>query len=232
MNKKRVLVKITGEAFDKDGSFDADLIKDIARQVKELSDKYYFSFVTGAGNIFRGNQHGKALGIQPKTSHQIGMISTMINGLILKDVFRSEGIKCNLLSALHNSQLDTVKNSNIEKNEREGSYMIFVAGTGNQFFSTDTAAILRGLQINADIVWKASNIDGAYDKNPAEHSDAKRFEKISHLEAIEKRLGIMDLTAFALAEQYHLPIKIFDVTSKNALVRAATEEDFGSLVTN
>jgi uridylate kinase len=230
MTKKRVLVKITGEAFDKDGSFDAGLIKDIARQVKELSDKYYFAFVTGAGNIFRGNQHGKALGLEPKTSHQIGMIATMVNGLILKDVFRNEGINCNLLSALHNSQLDTVKNSNIEKNERAGSYIIFVAGTGNQFFSTDTAAILRGLQINADVVWKATNVDGAYEENPSTNPDAKKIEKITYLEAIEKRLGIMDLTAFALAEQHHMPIRIFDIRSENALIKAANDETFGSLV--
>ena len=173
--------------FCKDGSFDASFIKNIAQQIKSLSNQYYFSFVTGAGNIFRGNQHGKALGLEPKTSHQIGMISTMINGLILKDIFRSEGINCNLLSALHNSQLDTVKNSNIERNEQAGSYIIFVAGTGNQFFSTDTAAILRGLQINADIVWKATNVDGAYDKDPRTNPNAKKIKKNNIFRSYRKK---------------------------------------------
>lgn len=230
MSKKKVLVKITGEAFSKEGSFNSDLLKDIARQVKELSDKYYFGFVVGAGNIFRGNQHGKALALKQTTSHQIGMIATMINGLILQDVFRAEGIKCNLLSALHNAHLDTVKNSNIEKNEKEGVFMVFVAGTGSQFFSTDTAAILRGLQIEADEVWKATNVDGVYDKDPSKYPDATKIEKIKYLDAIEKRLGIMDLTAYSLAEQYHLPIKIFNVTSNNALIKAANDKNFGSLI--
>src|SRR5579872_2854678 len=163
MAKKNILLKITGNVLKpiKKNGLDIVEVKSIAKQIKKLKDTHQFSLVIGGGNFFRGNIEGKSLGLDPLVSHQVGMLATMMNGLVIKDVFESHGISSVILSANQNfSVCDTVNQNNIEKSLESGKSIIFTGGTGNPFFSTDTAAILRALQIRADQVWKGTNVDG------------------------------------------------------------------------
>lgn len=231
--KKTVLLKITGEVLNskKNGNVDNQLVISLAKQIKELSTTHYFGVVIGGGNFFRGNKQGKQLGISASVGHQIGMLATMMNGLIVKDLFEQHGIACTLLCAVPSNEVGkTISQQAIESARQKNHCMIFSGGTGNPFFTTDTTAVLRGLQIEADIVWKGTHVKGIYTQDPTKDPNARFLERISYQQALNENLRIMDPTAFALAKEHHLPIRIFDIFTDNALIKAATDKTFGSIV--
>ncbi len=233
MTKKRILLKLTGNTFTNDkGELDSSLLRSIASQIKQLSD-YSFAIVTGAGNFFRGNQHGKKLGLSQSQAHQIGMLATGLNGLIIQDIFSQEGLDSSILTAFECPTLGhAISSHTIKTIQAKSKVIIFVGGTGNPYFSTDTAAVIRGLQIGADQIWKATNVDGIYDKDPNKDSSAQLIKQISYDDAYNNGLKIMDATAFALAREHSLPIRIFNIFEPDALIKAANNADFGSFVSS
>lgn len=229
---KIILLKLTGIALlNEKKELNTTLINSIAKQIHSLRDKYYFAVVIGGGNFFRGDEQGKKLGIKPNIGHQVGMLATVINGLLIKNSFEETGIDNIILSSIENHFTGKFANQdNIDEALRNNKSIIFVAGTGNPFFSTDTASVLRALQINAHEVWKATNVDGVYDEDPKTNSNAKLIKKLTLTEAINKKIGIMDLAAFALAQQHSLPIRIFNIFETDALIKASKDNNFGSLI--
>lgn len=231
-SNKIILLKLTGTALiNKDKELDATLIDSIAKQINKLKDNYRFAIVIGGGNIFRGNEQGKKLKIKPTIAHQIGMFATVINGLLIKNVLDENGIDNIILSSIENNFTGKfATQDNINEALKDNKSIIFVAGTGNPFFSTDTAAVLRALQINAHEVWKATNVDGIYDKDPKKNLNALLIKNMSINNAINEKNGIMDQTAFVLAAQHSLPIRIFNIFENDALIKASKDNNFGSLI--
>ncbi len=233
MIKKKLLLKLTGSALKgQDGSrLSTAFIDSIAKQIKSLQGTHIFSLVIGGGNIFRGGRDGKLLGLDPSVSHQIGMLATNINALIIKEVFQMNGIASVILSAQQSLDIGNLASqNNISKALRENYCIIFSGGTGNPFFSTDTAAVLRALQINADEVLKGTDVEGVFDEDPKLISDAKLLKKIEFKQALEKKLNIMDHMAFVLASENSLPIRVFNVFEENSILKVCKNNDFGSLI--
>ncbi len=232
-SKKNILLKITGElllASDKQ-SENSLLIRSLAQQIKALASSHYFAIVIGGGNFFRGNNQGKALGITSNTSHYVGMFATIMNGLLITDIFQQEGLITTLLSALSIPEVGLpISPHTIECAMRTTNTIVFAGGTGNPFFTTDTAAILRGLQIKADEVWKGTIVDAIYDADPKKVLHAQQIKKISHQEVLNKNLAFMDTTAITLAQEHCMPIRVFNIFQPNALITAASDISFGSIV--
>lgn len=234
MDKRtRILLKITGEILlspDKH-TLDGRQLALLAQQIYGLRDTHYFGIVIGGGNFFRGSKHGKALGITPSVGHQIGMLATMMNGLIVKDVLEKNGINSIIFCAVPTSEVGIpISNQGIQSALETSTCMVFTGGTGNPFFTTDTTAVLRGLQINAQEVWKGTSVDGVYTGDPKLDPHATRITSISYKEVLSKRLGIMDATAIALAQEHKLSIKVFDIFQQDALLKAAQDKQFGSVI--
>lgn len=235
MSKERVLVKITGLALVS-GSADIHpraFMNNLAAQLKKLQPTHQFGIVVGGGNFFRGDEHGAFYGLAPAVAHQVGMLATALNGLILQNIFHQNGLPCALLSAQPMDALgipEVAHQIAIEQALAADQIIIFVGGVGAPFFSTDTTAVVRALQMGASCVWKATNIDGVYNKDPRFSSRAKKYDTISYTVAIEKQLSIMDLSAFALAYKHRLKIRVFNLFGKNSLLHAARNASFGTLV--
>lgn len=231
-SKKRILLKLTGEIFlNKERHLTASLASNIVAQIKQLNETHQFGIVIGGGNFFRGSQHGTQMGIRNSVAHQIGMLGTMMNGLMLKDLIEQQELPAELFCAMPSPEVGiAISPQTINECLHDGCTLIFTGGTGNPFFTTDTTAVLRGLQINADEIWKGTSIDGAYDKDPKKHADARRFTQLSFRQALQDKIGVMDLTAYAMAETYRQRIRIFDIFSQNALLQAAQNKEFGSLI--
>ena len=230
--KKRILLKLTGEIFlNKERQLSATFVGTLMKQIKQLHETHLFGIVIGGGNFFRGSQHGTKMGIRSSVGHQIGMLGTMMNGLMLKDLIEQQEIRAELFCAMPSPAIGKPTSQQlIDTALNEGKTMIFTGGTGNPFFTTDTTAILRALQINADEIWKGTTVDGVYDKNPATHSDALLLKHVSYRKALQDKLGVMDLTAYAMAETHNQRIRIFDIFAHNALLQAAQDKEFGSLI--
>ncbi len=233
MRKKRILLKLTGEIFlDRhQHTLTPDIAKHLIEQIKKLQESHLFGIVIGGGNFFRGNQHGKAMSLRPAISHQIGMLGTMMNGLMLKDLCEQQDITAELFCAMPSPEVgkpiaqQTITNSLTNQN-----VLIFTGGTGNPFFTTDTTAILRALQIEADEVWKGTMVDGIYTADPIKVPTAERLDTITYDHAMKEKLGIMDLTAYAMAERYHVPVRVFDIFAPNALLKIVQNPKFGSTI--
>jgi uridylate kinase len=239
MSKQTVLIKLTGEIFlasrgsDKGMGVDSSIARALARQIKQLLVCYNIGIVIGGGNFFRGRREGVDLGIEPTISHQIGMLATVMNGLILHNVLDQEGVSATLFTALEIPLVGkTTSFQEIKAALTNKSCLIFTGGTGNPFFSTDTAAIVRALQMNAQQVWKATNVEGIYDADPRIHPGATLLPHTTFSYAIDHRLGIMDATALLLAQEHHLPIRVFSSFTPNALLRAAEDPTFGTTITS
>lgn len=233
MAKKNILLKITGNILKplKEKGLDTIVVKSIAQQIKKLKETHQFSLVIGGGNFFRGNIEGKSLGLDPIISHQVGMLATTMNGLVIKDVFEKNGVPSIILSANQNfSVCDTINQNNIEKAMELEKSIIFTGGTGNPFFSTDTAAILRALQIKADQVWKGTNVEGIFSVDPKLEQNAELLKKITFKQVIEKKIGIMDQTSFVLASENGLSIRVFNIFEQDSILKVCHNDDFGSLV--
>ncbi len=233
MSKKRILLKLTGEIFlDKNGAPTSENVRSVIAQIKKLSDQFQFGIVVGGGNFFRGSQHGTRMGVRSSVGHQIGMLATMMNGLMLKDFIEQDELSAELLCAMPSPEIGKpISQQSIYTSLKKDEILIFTGGTGNPYFTTDTTAILRALQIQADQVWKGTSIDGVYSADPKKDATAKKLETITFKDAIEKQLGIMDLTAYAMAEQHDETIRIFDIFAPDALLHAARDPQFGSTIT-
>ena len=230
---KRVLLKLSGEALMGDDAFGinretisrmADEIAEVARLGVEVA------IVIGGGNIFRG-MAGGAAGMDRATADYMGMLATVMNALALADTMNRTGMTARVMSAINIDQVvePYVRPKALQYLE-EGKVVVFAAGTGNPFFTTDTAAALRGAEIGAEIVLKATKVDGVYTADPKKDPSATRYDKLTFDEAISKSLGIMDATAFALCRDQKLPIKVFSIFKPGALKRVVLGEDEGTLV--
>lgn len=231
--KKRILLKLTGEIFlDKDKKQLSSVTPSaIIKQIKQLSTMHQFGIVVGGGNFFRGKQHGKQLGITPSVGHQVGMLATMMNGLILGDFLEQEGLSTSLLCAMPSPEVgNPISQEGILHAIKNGHIMVFTGGTGNPFFTTDTNAILRALQMSADEIWKGTCVDGVYNTDPRQKTDAQLLKTVSFAQALQQKLGIMDPTAYALAEQYGQTVRVFNIFEPNALLNAAQDKNFGSTI--
>jgi uridylate kinase len=230
---KRVLLKLSGEALMGEDAFGINrqtierMVDEIA-QVSELGVE--MGVVIGGGNIFRGVALGSA-GMDRATADYMGMLATIMNALALADVMRQKGINARVQSAINIEQIvePYIRPKAIRYLE-EGKIVVFAAGTGNPFFTTDTAAALRGTEIGAQMVLKATKVDGVYSADPMVDSSARRYERISFDDAIVRNLKIMDATAFALCRDQNLPITVFSITKPGAMRRVIMGEAEGTLV--
>ncbi len=230
---ERVLLKFSGEALMGDGQFglDAQTLRQVVSEVKALRELgVEVGLVVGGGNIFRGAQI-MGSGIQRTTGDHMGMMATVINALALRDVIEDMGMPSVIYSAMGIEGVSHGFNANhVKKGMAEGQVAIFAAGTGSPFFTTDTAAALRGIEIDADIVLKATKVDGIYTADPAKDSTAERLAELSYDDVIQKNLQVMDMTAFVLCRDHKMPIRVFDMFKKDAVIRIVKGEDEGTLV--
>ena len=230
---KRILVKLSGEALMGDDPFGINR-STIERIVDEIAQVVHLGVETGVviggGNIFRGVALGAA-GMDRATADYMGMLATIMNALALADVMRQKGLDSRVQSAINVEQVvePYIRPKAIRYLE-EGKVVLFAAGTGNPFFTTDTAAALRGSEIGAEIVLKATKVDGVYTADPLRDATARRFERITFDEAIQRNLKVMDATAFALLRDNKLPIMVFSIFKPGALKRVVLGEDEGTLV--
>ncbi len=229
----RILLKLSGEALMGGDSFgiNRETVDRMVAEVKEVSELgVQIGIVIGGGNIFRGVSQGAA-GMDRATADYMGMLATVMNALALQDAMRHAGLASRALSALNIEQViePYIRGKAIRYLE-EGKIVIFAAGTGNPFFTTDTAAALRGSEMGAEIVLKATKVDGVYTADPKRDPSAKRYGRISFDEAISRNLKVMDATALTLCRDQKLPISVFSIFNKGALQRVVVGEDEGTLV--
>lgn len=233
MNVTRLLIKITGSflTFHDPDALIAR-IKSLAAQLKILASRNYkVALLIGGGNIFRGSEHGKRLSITPSRGHTIGMLATVINAVMLADLLSHEELKTTLLSAFPVPGIARVVSAeNITTAFQQEHIIIFGGGIGTPFFSTDTAAIIRALEIQAHTVWKATSVPGVFDADPQTHKNAQLLPNITFQYALNNKLQIMDQTALVLAQQHHLVIKVFDIFTQDALLKATDDPHFGSVI--
>jgi uridylate kinase len=231
----RILLKLSGEALMGNDAFgiNREMIDKIVQQVKEVSDLgVQIGIVIGGGNIFRGVSQGAA-GMDRATADYMGMLATVINALALQDAMNRAGLVARVQSALNIEPVcePYIRGKAIRYLE-EGKIVIFAAGTGNPFFTTDTAAALRGREMEAKIVLKATKVDGVYTADPKKDPTATRYQKLTFDEAFVKNLQVMDATALALCRDQKLPINVFSIFKEGALRRVVMGEDEGTLVHN
>ncbi|HEV8261883.1 MAG TPA: UMP kinase [Burkholderiales bacterium] len=230
---KRILLKLSGEALMGDDAYgvNRETIDRIVSEVKEVVGLgVEVGVVIGGGNIFRGMAPAAA-GMDRATADYMGMLATVMNALALQDAMRRQGLKSRVQSAINIEQVaEPYIRGKAMRYLEEGRVVIFAAGTGNPFFTTDTAAALRGMEMNVDIVVKATKVDGVYTDDPKTHPDAMRYKRVSFDEAIVKKLKVMDATALTLCRDQKLPICVFSIFKAGALKRVVLGEDEGTLV--
>jgi uridylate kinase len=230
---KRILLKLSGEALMGEGEYGIDpaVIRTMATDIAAVvSQGVQVGLVIGGGNIFRGAGLA-ARGMDRVTGDHMGMLATVINALAMQDVLQGMGVPTRVMSAL---TMDQVCESYVKRRAVErlsaGDVVIFAAGTGNPFFTTDSAASLRAIEIGADLMLKATKVDGVYNADPMKDPSATRYERLSFDEAIEQRLAVMDTTALVLCRDQHMPIRVFNMHQPGNLARIIQGEDVGTLV--
>jgi uridylate kinase len=230
---KRILLKLSGEALMGEQSFGISrttiegMVQDIAQVVRLEVE---LAIVIGGGNIFRGVALGSS-GMERATADYMGMMATIMNAMALQDAMQRVGLEARVQSALNVEQVvEPYIRPKALRYLEEGKVVIFAAGTGNPFFTTDTAAALRGSEVGAQIVLKATRVDGVYSADPNKDPSAVRYARISFDDALARNLQIMDATAFALCRDQRLPIRVFNIAKPGALLRAVLGEDEGTLV--
>lgn len=231
---KRIVLKLSGESFQGAQGFgiDAETVHSIARDVKQVYDLgVQMAIIVGGGNIFRGTRQ-KSLSIDRATGDYMGMLSTVINGLALQDALEKQGVFTRLQSAIEMHQVaEPFIRRRAMRHLEKGRVVIFAAGTGNPYFSTDTAAALRAMEIKANVILKATRVDGIYDADPEKVPGAKMFERITYLDVIQKGLAVMDSTAISLCMDNRMPIIIFNMNAPGNIRRVVMGEKVGSTVT-
>ena len=230
---KRILLKLSGEALmgDFDYGIDPKVINRIASEVSQVKDLgIQIALVIGGGNIFRGAGLSES-GMDRVTGDHMGMLATVINSLALQDALESIDVDARVMSALqiHEVCEDYIRRRAIRHLEKN-RIIILAAGTGNPFFTTDTAASLRAVEIGADVLLKATMVDGVYDSDPKKDKNATIFEKISYDQVLNKKLNIMDATAVVVCRDNNLPLRVFNLIEKDALINTMTNERVGTLV--
>jgi uridylate kinase len=230
---KRVLLKLSGEAFagEADSGIDPEVIRSIAEEVAQVYQSgVQVGVVIGGGNIIRGATLSK-VGFDRVSADQMGMLATVINCLAMQDALEKLGIFTRVMSAIKMSSIaEFYIRRRAVRHLEKGRITLFAAGTGNPYFTTDSAATLRAIETNCDIIMKATNVDGIYDKDPNKHKDAVRYETITYTEAINRQLKVMDTSAFALCRENNIPILVFNMNVPGNLVKAARGEKIGTLV--
>ena len=230
---RRLLLKLSGEALMGDENFgiDAKFLDRMAEEIKELVELgVEVGLVIGGGNLFRGEGLAKA-GMNRVVGDHMGMLATVMNGLAMRDALHRAFVNAKLMSAIPlNGVCDSYNWTDAIKMLKSGRVVIFAAGTGNPFFTTDSAACLRGIEIEADVVLKATKVDGVYDSDPAKNPDAVMYSHLSYNEVLEKELKVMDLAAFTLARDHTMPIRVFNMTTPGCLKRVVLGENEGTLI--
>ena len=230
---KRYLLKLSGEALIGKYNYgiDPDIVSEISENIVEVSKtKNQLAVVVGGGNIFRGAGLAEA-GLDRVTGDNIGMLATVINSLALQDAIEKLGVQCRVMSAVRINQIseDYIRRRAIRHLEKN-RVVIFAAGTGNPFFTTDTAASLRAIEINADMVLKATKVDGVYNKDPKKYDDAKFYKKLTYNQVLSEELEVMDTTAVVLCKENNLPLRVFNMLKKGALISIINGEETGTII--
>ena len=230
---RRILLKLSGEALGgvEGQGINPEAVHDMACQVAEVQQLgVEVVIVVGGGNIFRGLQ-GSEKGIERATGDYMGMLATVINALALQDALEKQGIATRVQSAINMTQIaEPFIRRRAVRHLEKGRVVIFAAGTGNPYFSTDTAAALRANEMGAEVVLKATKVDGIYDKDPKKHADAKRYDQVSYTTALEKQLKVMDAAAFALCMDNKMPIVVFDFFKPHNLRNVVLGKKVGTQV--
>jgi len=233
MQYKRILLKLSGEALmgSRQYGIDPDRLQEYAQDIKQLIDKgVEIAIVIGGGNIFRGLA-GASRGMDRVQGDHMGMLATVINGLALQSALEDEGIPTRLQSAIKiNEVAEPFIRRRALRHLEKGRVVIFGGGTGNPYFTTDSAAVLRAIEIKADVILKGTRVDGIYTSDPEKDSKATKFDFISFDDVLKKGLKVMDTTAFTLSQENHLPIVVFDMNTKGNLMKVVSGENIGTKV--
>jgi uridylate kinase len=230
----RVLLKLSGEALMGEAGYgiDPDMLVSVSRQIKDVRDGgCEVAIVVGGGNIFRGMTAAQERGMDRATADNIGMLATVMNSLALQDALEREGVFTRVMTAVNIMQVAEpyIRRRAIRHLEK-GRVVIIAAGTGHPYFSTDSAAALRALEIGADAILKATKVDGVYDKDPVKHADAVRFEELSYLDVLSRELEVMDAAAISLCKDNDLPIVVFNLNETGNIGRVVRGEQVGTLI--
>ncbi len=230
---KRVILKLSGEALagDKGYGIEHSVITSIARQVVEVTRQgVEIAIVVGGGNIWRGVS-GSAKGMDRATADYMGMLATVINSLAMQDALENEGMVTRVMSAIEMKEVAEpyIRRRAIRHLEK-GRVVIFAAGTGNPYFSTDTTAALRSAEIEAEVILMAKKVDGVYDSDPVKNPEAVKFSRLDYIDVIKRGLGVMDSTAASLCMDNNIPIIVFDLTQEGNILKAVLGEDIGTYV--
>ena len=233
MKYKRILLKLSGEAMAGEAGFgiDAARVADVAAEIHEVAQSgVQVGIVVGGGNFFRGLQPGPA-NLDRVVTDQMGMLATMINALALQAALERHGAFTRVMSAIEMHQIAEpyIRRRAIRHLEK-GRLIIFGAGTGSPYFSTDTAASLRAVEIKAEVIAKATKVDGVYDKDPVRNAGAKRYDEISYQEVLSQNLGVMDATAISMCRENRLPIVVFNLNVPGNIMRVAQGEPIGTVI--
>ncbi|HZY80174.1 MAG TPA: UMP kinase [Cyclobacteriaceae bacterium] len=234
MKFKRILLKLSGEALqgtNKGINFDPNILEQYTEEIKAVKEKgVEIAIVIGGGNIFRGGQ-AEALGVERVQGDYMGMLATVINAMALQSALERHGMYTRLMAGIKMEQVcePFIRRRAIRHLEK-GRIVIFGAGIGNPYFTTDSTASLRAIECQANVVLKGTRVDGVYTKDPEKFSDAVRYDKLTFQEAYQKKLNIMDMTAFTLCMENKLPIIVFDMNKKGNLLRVVNGEDAGTLI--
>ena len=234
MQFRRILLKISGEALMGDGTYgiSPDMIRFVAQEIKKIQEQgAQVALVIGAGNIFRGVA-GAAGGMNRAAADNMGMLATVLNALAMQDGLEQIAVPCRVMSAIsmRNVCESYVRVQAVEHLER-GRVVIFAAGTGNPYFTTDTGGVLRALEIEADVMMKATRVDGVYDRDPEKDSNAVRYDRLTYTKVLQNELRVMDAAGISLARDNNLPVLVFNMKKEGNIVRAAAGEDVGTLIT-
>lgn len=232
---RRILVKLSGEALlgVEDYGIDAAMLKRIAGELREVTDiGVQVAVVIGGGNIFRGAGLARA-GMDRVTADHMGMLATVMNALAMQDALESLGTNTRVMSALRINEVceDYIRRRAVRHLEK-GRVVIFAAGTGNPFFTTDTAASLRAIEINADVLLKATKVNGVYSADPVKNPDAKRYGRLTFDRVLTDKLAVMDATAIVMCRDNNLPLQVFNLNNAGDLMRIVMGEDLGTVVAN
>ncbi len=230
---RRVLLKLSGEVLMGDAGYgiDSAMVDRLAGELIEVKRSgVELAVVIGGGNIFRG-MSGTASGMDRASADYMGMLATVMNAIALQDAIERKGEPVRVISAMHIKEVaEPYIRRRALRHLEKGRIVIFAAGTGNPYFTTDTAASLRAMEIQADAVFKGTKVDGVYDADPVTHPEARRYDRLSFSEALARRLGVMDSTAMSLCRDNGMPIVVFDVTTPGQMLRAVSGEPVGTLV--
>jgi len=230
---KRIILKVTGEVFAGPGNFgiDANTVKAFAQEIKEVKDLgCELALVIGGGNIFRGAVASE-IGMDRASADTMGMLATVINSLALQDALEKIGVSTRVLSAIEMRQVaEPYIRRRATRHLEKGRVVIFAGGTGNPYFTTDTTASLRAMEVGAEVILKATKVDGIYDADPFKSTDATKFEELTYIEVLNRELKVMDSTAISLCMDNQLPIIVFNIMEKGNIKRVVSGESIGTLV--